>query len=401
MIRRPPRSTLFPYTTLFRSLWSVDIATGKRTLIEQNNDEIRSEEHTSELQSHSHLVCRLLLEKKKQHKERKTTHNNVRKRIDIQWGSRVPCPCTHRACSVLSLLSVLLVFFVFFFFLMIRRPPRSTLFPYTTLFRSRSAISSARWEARPKRGGSPSRTRSEEHTSELQSHSHLVCRLLLEKKKKKTLATPDVCMSQYVLAARCQRGVDGRTDYGGRGPLGEWVVRRVLVGVFFFFFKDTPPTEIYPLSLHDALPINDTATTEIYTLSLHDAFRSRWSPYHLWASTSLSDSMLSVILAFSSSDLLSLLVEDPVRGLCALSPSRRGTGPESSLLIFHRATRPAILRIRDGSAGGDRVAARLRRSLREPEPAAPPARRRRLHTRHLGLQRRARRLCVRRRRRPS
>src|SRR4051795_12322847 len=49
---------------------------------------------------------------------------------------------------------------------------------------------------------------------------------------------------------------------------------------FFFFFNDTAPTEIYPLPLHDALPINDTATTEIYTLSLHDALRSRWSPYH-------------------------------------------------------------------------------------------------------------------------
>src|SRR6185369_18090379 len=68
-----------------------------------------------------------------------------------------------------------------FFFLMIRRPPRSTLFPYTTLFRS--------WRARPPpdAGGRwPARApRSEEHTSELQSHLKLVCRLLLEKKKKK------------------------------------------------------------------------------------------------------------------------------------------------------------------------------------------------------------------------
>src|SRR3954462_8572426 len=47
-----------------------------------------------------------------------------------------------------------------------------------------------------------------------------------------------------------------------------------------FFFNDTAPTELYTLSLHDALPINDTATTEIYPLSLHDALRSRWSPYH-------------------------------------------------------------------------------------------------------------------------
>src|SRR5215211_8139136 len=74
----------------------------------------------------------------------------------------------------------LLAVFFFFFFLMIRRPPRSTLFPYTTLFRST-------WRAgRPGRlcHRSCSPGRSEEHTSELQSHSDLVCRLLLEKKKK-------------------------------------------------------------------------------------------------------------------------------------------------------------------------------------------------------------------------
>src|SRR5438034_7337011 len=74
-----------------------------------------------------------------------------------------------------------------FFFLMIRRPPRSTLFPYTTLFRScRDPPPCARSPPtrRPARRGSrvPPR-RSEEHTSELQSHSDLVCRLLLEKKK--------------------------------------------------------------------------------------------------------------------------------------------------------------------------------------------------------------------------
>src|SRR5437588_8508735 len=76
-------------------------------------------------------------------------------------------------------------FFFFFFFLMIRRPPRSTLFPYTTLFRSsarRGCRACRWWRARPARP----RSRSEEHTSELQSHSDLVCRLLLEKKKKKT-----------------------------------------------------------------------------------------------------------------------------------------------------------------------------------------------------------------------
>src|SRR5476649_2961279 len=70
----------------------------------------------------------------------------------------------------------------FFFFLMIRRPPRSTLFPYTTLFRSnRAPATNGRCRSCPTRRV---RRRSEEHTSELQSHSDLVCRLLLEKKKK-------------------------------------------------------------------------------------------------------------------------------------------------------------------------------------------------------------------------
>src|SRR6266581_7491485 len=69
-----------------------------------------------------------------------------------------------------------------FFFLMIRRPPRSTLFPYTTLFRSRPRR--ARTTGRAAARCRPARqARSEEHTSELQSPVHLVCRLLLEKKK--------------------------------------------------------------------------------------------------------------------------------------------------------------------------------------------------------------------------
>src|SRR5689334_23607538 len=84
-------------------------------------------------------------------------------------------------------LLVLLTFF--FFFLMIRRPPRSTLFPYTTLFRSQIADFDLQQQelvgigvlARFEHAGD--KLRSEEHTSELQSQFHLVCRLLLEKKK--------------------------------------------------------------------------------------------------------------------------------------------------------------------------------------------------------------------------
>src|SRR5947209_13075930 len=74
----------------------------------------------------------------------------------------------------------------FFFFLMIRRPPRSTLFPYTTLFRSKSRGRGDRnVAALPLPSPRAPWQRSEEHTSELQSRQYLVCRLLLEKKKKK------------------------------------------------------------------------------------------------------------------------------------------------------------------------------------------------------------------------
>src|SRR2546429_4113212 len=85
---------------------------------------------------------------------------------------------------------------LFFFFLMIRRPPRSTLFPYTTLFRS---FTTASGFCRPRmftastrtahryRPNANFRSRSEEHTSELQSRLHLVCRLLLEKKNRTEL----------------------------------------------------------------------------------------------------------------------------------------------------------------------------------------------------------------------
>src|SRR5256885_7558675 len=80
----------------------------------------------------------------------------------------------------------LLVYFFFFFFLMIRRPPRSTLFPYTTLFRSPGRRRAAHRGGLVLQGLFLARHgRSEEHTSELQSPCNLVCRLLLEKKKKK------------------------------------------------------------------------------------------------------------------------------------------------------------------------------------------------------------------------
>src|SRR5436190_6932772 len=98
MIRRPPRSTLFPYTTLFRSsrrasdgrgnLCGITMAKSFPTKTRRAGRVFRSEEHTSELQSHSDLVCRLLLEKKKNEKKRyvrqvsikrtEYSHSNIR-----------------------------------------------------------------------------------------------------------------------------------------------------------------------------------------------------------------------------------------------------------------------------------------------------------------------------------
>src|SRR3712207_7475528 len=100
----------------------------------------------------------------------------------------------------------------FFFFLMIRRPPRSTLFPYTTLFRSSGTVSADRVadilltfagtggslgvsEISRRLGLSKAVVRSEEHTSELQSRQYIVCRLLLEKKKTTSVSLPSITSS--------------------------------------------------------------------------------------------------------------------------------------------------------------------------------------------------------------
>src|SRR5258708_19042399 len=107
---------------------------------------------------------------------------------------------------------------MFFFFLMIRRPPRSTLFPYTTLFRSHQSFP-AHLADEIKLGGEFLQTRaqlrstrahigeqrSEEHTSELQSPDHLVCRLLLEKKKMKAGCRAEATkeINESTCASRC------------------------------------------------------------------------------------------------------------------------------------------------------------------------------------------------------
>src|SRR5712664_850653 len=130
---------------------------------------------------------------------------------------------------------------------MIRRPPRSTLFPYTTLFRSHAERAGCRVLVVTVDGVVPG-VRSEEHTSELQSRSDLVCRLLLEKKK--------ATKSHHI---EVNRDVLGSSDCRPHVHLYFFILStaycRCACSGVFFFFNDTATTEIYTLSLHDALPI--------------------------------------------------------------------------------------------------------------------------------------------------
>src|SRR6185437_13669359 len=139
MIRRPPRSTLFPYTTLFRSRGASDSRRARSRPADRRCKIERSEEHTSELQSLAYLVCRLLLEKKK---TLRLTAPAARVLIHQPTASTAG-GCRSLRDAVLGMTidngnHLLLSGNLAFFFLMIRRPPRSTLFPYTTLFRSRA-----------------------------------------------------------------------------------------------------------------------------------------------------------------------------------------------------------------------------------------------------------------------
>src|SRR6266480_4241313 len=128
---------------------------------------------------------------------------------------------------------------------MTREPPRSTLFPYTTLFRSPSTPRGASPSATTSTGTRSGSWRSEEHTSELQSHVNLVCRLLLE--NKKTPHTPTSSTSSS------EPGSSGANVPWLAGPAAS--SRLSSDRYVSFFFNDTATTEIYTLSLHDALPI--------------------------------------------------------------------------------------------------------------------------------------------------
>src|SRR5215203_1824728 len=133
---------------------------------------------------------------------------------------------------------------------MIRRPPRSTLFPYTTLFRS-AARPRASSSGTPRRSSVTARcSRSEEHTSELQSRQYLVCRLLLEKKNNALYLLlcalfADLSFDLWLITLAGEQSTKHQAQSS----------RLSVPRVPSFFFNDTATTEIYTLSLHDALPI--------------------------------------------------------------------------------------------------------------------------------------------------
>src|SRR5574342_502111 len=189
MIRRPPRSTLFPYTTLFRSGAAPGrVAPPDRVPSGLDRGDRTRDRKSTRLNSSHHRISYAVfcLKKKKQGttaKEPKATVGNrheKNKEGREQWG-RVVLTGMRLGRDWGAVRGS----FVVFFFLMIRRPPRSTLFPYTTLFRSELERRAQALEAanRELEAFSYSVSRSEEHTSELQSPPDLVCRLLLEKKK--------------------------------------------------------------------------------------------------------------------------------------------------------------------------------------------------------------------------
>src|SRR5476649_1409247 len=141
-----------------------------------------------------------------------------------------------------------------FFFLMIRRPPSSTLFPYTTLFRSDSPAWRCPWllpRCRRRRDAGHRRSRSEEHTSELQSHSDFVCRLLVAKTKTAEIPAPGpkrISNDTLPSPPLSVRPSDFLTTL-------EHIIRTAVPGPARLFFNGTATTDIYTPSLHDALPI--------------------------------------------------------------------------------------------------------------------------------------------------
>src|ERR1044071_6873428 len=185
MIRRPPRSPLFPYTTLFRSPEAVLSVGPMPEPVSRYHEPLpRSEEHTSELQSRVDISYAVFcLKKKKVHVCLRTLerHGQCTRRTSLlaRPSGREPRPL-----GLLMRAPILgRVAFAVVFFLMIRRPPRSTLFPYTTLFRSLFVTGSGGPSASIGLFADRGTQRSEEHTSELQSRVDISYAVFCLKKK--------------------------------------------------------------------------------------------------------------------------------------------------------------------------------------------------------------------------
>src|ERR1022692_4810416 len=133
---------------------------------------------------------------------------------------------------------------------MIRRPPRSTLFPYTTLFRSIRCCMTIRFLLHCIRNSSHQTTRSEEHTSELQSPCNLVCRLLLEKK-----INAEFVVQGHSLSIGCSVAISIYPEHGGDvEPLSK-NADAAMYSANLFFFNNLRSFAVYTISQHDALPI--------------------------------------------------------------------------------------------------------------------------------------------------
>src|SRR4029079_5541288 len=134
MIRRPPRSTLFPYTTLFRSFFFQYVRRVRRDGPVSARAAQRSEEHTSELQSLAYLVCRLLLEKKNKHSCLLGGLGEGQERAGIGFiasGDEYMCTSVD-SCTYVSVYIFVLV--CIFFFLMIPATPDISTLPFHNLF---------------------------------------------------------------------------------------------------------------------------------------------------------------------------------------------------------------------------------------------------------------------------
>src|SRR5215204_6201146 len=160
MIRRPPRSTLFPYTTLFRSLSELTCSRNGPPSVRRRVISDKDRKSTRLNSSHTVISYAVFcLKKKKLIAENSDIHTKIENKenskilreVSVMFGAFPEC-YFYFACSFDKIHGV-------FFFLMIRRPPRSTLFPYTTLFRSPTSTfcvtrlrSSARWRRRRRCG---------------------------------------------------------------------------------------------------------------------------------------------------------------------------------------------------------------------------------------------------------